>query len=127
MLAAFPLRLAFAVELPRKDETMTADDLSSRFAVALQGLAFRRWQPGQLLDFLRNTIADLLDDLDMSDLPLEVRQQIHAGIKKAYDQFLRPIDIPYIPAIAESVLEDWIWNLICKELDRRLELDHASH
>jgi len=65
----------------------------------------------------------VLEDFKVKDLPDEVRQQIFDAIKTFYDTSVRIIDIPWVPEIVESVIEDWLWNALARELRKLLELE----
>lgn len=98
------------------------DDLS----IAWSGLSFRRWKPGAIVSFLLDTLLDKLDDFDVKELPIEVRQKIHDTIQDVYDKVIRSIDLPVISGALEVMVKDFAWDMLCKFLCQYLDLDmHA--
>lgn len=104
--------------MPVNEEVLVA--LNTAFA-GQRGV--KRWKPGQMMDYLRDLFMQVLEDFKVKDLPDEVRQQIFDAIKKFYDTSVRIIDIPWVPEIVESVIEDWLWNALARELRKLLELE----
>ena len=100
---------------------MTQDvlqDLRSR----VDPFDFKSMFPGDIADQLRKAIADMLRKLDLSQLSDEQKRAILDGVKSFYDSVVRPIDIPYIPAVVERIVDDWIWMSIESFLRAKLAL-----
>lgn len=78
--------------------------------------------PGQIADRIRQAVAEFLKQFDLSNLTPEQKQAIFDGVKFFYDTVIRPLDIPYIPAFAETIVEDWIWQGVAAFLKAKLAL-----
>ena len=65
--------------------------------------------PGAAADSIRQMVAEFLRTLDISQFSDEQRKSICNSIKLFYDQFIRPIDLPYVPNVVEAMVDDWIW------------------
>lgn len=78
--------------------------------------------PGQIADRIRQAVAEFLKQFDLSNLTPEQKQAIMDGTKFFFDTVIRPLDIPYIPQIVESVVEDWIWQGVAAFLKAKLAL-----
>jgi hypothetical protein len=100
---------------------MTQDvlqDLRSR----VDPFDFKSMFPGDIADAIRKAVADMLRTLDLSQLSDEQKRAILDGVKSFYDSVVRPIDIPYIPAVVERIVDDWIWMSIESFLRAKLAL-----
>ena len=87
---------------------MTQQDVFAALNAAIDMDDLRDAFPGTIADELRKIVAGLLNSLSGS-LTDEQKQAILDGIKHFFDTVVRPYNIPYIPAIPERMLEDWIW------------------
>ncbi|HAN97003.1 MAG TPA: hypothetical protein DCQ98_06015 [Planctomycetaceae bacterium] len=84
-------------------------DVVSALRVALDPADLRGLFPGELADRLRQIFAEVVRQFAVTTLTLEQRQAILDGCRSFYDQVIRPLDLPYVPAVVESIVDDWIW------------------
>lgn len=70
----------------------------------------RKWAPGKLIDWITDKVTDLLASVDMDEASLE---EVLENAKAIYDEFVAPIDLPYIPnLVVEPYVDDRIWDVI---------------
>lgn len=99
---------------------MTESQVHGMLAQAIDLDGLRDLFPGDIADTLRDVVAGVLSMLgDLSD---EQKQAVLDAVKSFYDSYVRPLDIPYIPAIAEKYVDDYIWLSIESLLRSRLGL-----
>ena len=101
---------------------MTTTDVMSDLRSRIDPFDLKSMFPGDIADQIRKALADMLRTLDIGSLTKEQRQAILDSVKVFYDTVLRPIDIPYIPAVVERMVDDWIWMSLESFLRSRLAL-----
>lgn len=101
--------------------------VEQQLSTAFAGISSNRWKPGQLLDFVRDHVIDVLELFDPSELTDEQKAQIFETVANVYDQYIAPLDIPYVPALVEGYLDDFIWRVICGVLCEYLDYDCEEH
>lgn len=79
--------------------------------------AFGQVSPGQrrvgsLIDELLGLLKDLLAKIDVSQLDEEAKQFILDTIVQVYNSVIRPLNIPYVPDLAEPTVDDWILSVL---------------
>ena len=70
----------------------------------------QRLRAGELIQRLVEAVKSLLDALDLSNLTPEQKQAILKSIEVAYNTYIKPLDIPYVP----NVIEPWVDELVLK-------------
>jgi hypothetical protein len=63
---------------------------------------------------LFSRLAKLWNLVDFDDLiPDELTEtEVVAAVRKVWDELIVPIDIPYVPQFAETILEGMLWKVI---------------
>jgi len=102
--------------------TMTTTDVMSDLRSRIDPFDLKSMFPGDIADQIRKAVADMLRTINIESLTKEQRQAILDSVKVFYDTVLRPIDIPYIPAVVERFVDDWIWMSLESFLRSRLAL-----
>ena len=86
---------------------MNAEEFAIKFGREVQVVRpeMKGWKPGKLIDFVTEKVREILDDMTVDE--------IVAQAKVAYDSFIAPIDLPYVPNIVvEPYVDDKIWDAI---------------
>lgn len=101
---------------------MSVSDLHAALVAEIDPADLRGLFPGDLADQLRKAFANVLAKLDLSSLTPEQKTAVLDTAKRFYDTVIRPFDIPYIPAMVEGMVDDWIWSAVESLLRKRLGL-----
>ncbi len=109
-----------------EDQLHDMNQYETRLRNALNGLRIRGWDSFQILQLLRTVILDNLENLNIQDLPLEVRERIAETTEQVVTAAADVIDIPYIIEPFESRLENFIIEVLMKWLYRVLDLPQQS-
>ncbi len=91
---------------------MNAEEFAIKFGREVQVVRpeMKGWKPGKLIDFVTEKVREILDDMTVDDATVD---EIVAQAKVAYDSFIAPIDLPYVPNIVvEPYVDDKIWDAI---------------
>ena len=108
--------------LKQKESEMVEEQVKEALELAWngQGLAVKRWSKGQLIDYLENLFAGVLENLSIADLPEQTRRKIFDVVKGFYDLICKTTDIPVLP---DAPIEFAIWNAISPLLSKLLKLE----
>lgn len=101
---------------------MVAADIVSDLSSRLDPYDLKSMFPGQIADEIRKIVIDMLRKFDPSKMTPEQKQMVLDSARTFYDTVLRPIDIPYIPAVAERLVDDWIWASLESMIRNRLAI-----
>lgn len=108
--------------------TLNAVELQARRSIiehlqqAVEVDQIRNWRPGQLADQLRVAVRDFLETIKLDNLSPEQKKSLLDGAKWFFDNVIRPLDIPYVPQFAETMVEDWVWAGVESFLKAKLGL-----
>ena len=61
---------------------------------------------GEALDKLLSIVVGALSKLSLKELDQDTKVAIARYVDEAYDKFIRPIDLPYVPNFAEQAVDD---------------------
>lgn len=68
-----------------------------------EGSSATGWEKVKLfIDLIERKALDLLRQ------SLPEWEVVEAELKRAYDTYVRPIDIPYVPNVVEGKVDDWL-------------------